>query len=55
MKHYSAYNEKNGTIYHFSMKNQSEVRHWIINHLDLSLNWNIIEGFLISDLTVTKH
>ena len=36
---YIAYNNCNNNTYDFKAKNDSEARHWIINHLDMSNQW----------------
>ena len=38
------YNEKTKERYEGAFENTTEARHWIINHLDLSLNWVIETG-----------
>lgn len=42
--YFEATNEKTKENYIIQAKNSSEARHWIINHLDLSLNWTIKEA-----------
>ncbi len=42
MINYTIKNGKNSKTYHRQFENVTEARHWIINHLDLSLNWNIL-------------
>ncbi len=41
MSIYTISNSKNDTVYNKGFINETEARHWVINTLDLSLNWNI--------------
>lgn len=42
MKLYDITNDKTQEKYNKAFLNETEARHWIINTLDLSLNWSII-------------
>ena len=43
MKKFKAIPEKTGDVYVFHARNYSEARQWVINHLDLSLNYSIVK------------
>lgn len=38
---YTIKNTKNKDIYVKEFKDETDARHWVINHLDLSLDWKI--------------
>ncbi len=40
MTHYIITNDKDNERYERDFANENQCRHWIINHLDLSKNWN---------------
>jgi hypothetical protein len=40
---YRIYSKKSIKEYSKVFKNEEEARHWVINHLDLSLDWKIEE------------
>lgn len=42
MKNYRAINKKN-EFFDFKVKDDSEIRHWIINHLDMRHEWFVFE------------
>jgi len=44
MNTYLITNNKNSENYAKQFPNESEARHWVINHLDLSNEWNIKKG-----------
>ena len=44
MNTYLITNNKNSENYTKQFPNESEARHWVINHLDLSNEWNIKKG-----------
>lgn len=44
MQRYKATNNKSAEIT-FSAENDTEARHWVINHLDLSENWSINNSY----------
>lgn len=39
---YTFENEKDTETYHFTFKDITEARHFVINTLDLSKNWSIL-------------
>ena len=41
MSIYTISNSKNDTVYNKEFMSETEARHWVINTLDLSLNWDI--------------
>lgn len=44
MKIYRIYNPDNiADKYDVCLDNEHTLRHWIINHLDLSINWRAVE------------
>jgi len=43
MKKYIIHDDKRTTHYCIELNNITEVRHWIVNHLNLSIHWNIKE------------
>lgn len=43
MKTYIINSEKSNQSYYRENTTANECRHWIINHLDLSMNWSIHE------------
>lgn len=44
MHNYTAISLKHDDI-HFMAKDDTEARHWVINHLDLSLNWTVVKTY----------
>jgi len=42
MKTFSIFNHKNNTKYEKDFIDNGEARHWIINNLDLSLDWSMV-------------
>lgn len=40
-KMYSLINEHDDESYRHVFDDETEARHWVINHLDLSKNWSI--------------
>lgn len=42
MTNYTAISLKADDV-HFKAMNDEEAKHWVINHLDLSLNWTIFK------------
>ena len=41
MSIYTISNTKNNTVYNKEFMSETEARHWVINTLDLSLDWDI--------------
>ena len=41
MSIYTISNSKNDTVYNKEFMSETDARHWVINTLDLSLDWNI--------------
>ena len=41
MSIYTISNSKNDTVYNKEFMSETEARHWVINTLDLSLNWDV--------------
>lgn len=54
MKNYTAIPEKGTGDIHFKALNDSEARHWIINHLDLSKNYKLFRIKTIEDLRICQ-
>jgi len=42
--YFEAVNEKTKENYVIQANDSAEARHWVINHLDLSLNWTVREA-----------
>ena len=52
MKKYLYTNSKDNEKYIVELKDKGEIRHWMINHLDLSKDWHVEE--LLKDLTIRR-
>lgn len=45
MKQYIITNNKDNETYNKAFINETEARHWIINHLDMSKEWCIVYDY----------
>ena len=54
MTKYHFTNKQDSENYIVELKDKSEIRHWIINHLDISKEWNVEEFVNVKEVVLNS-